>query len=64
MKGEILEKDLNMKIEILDFNGGMKGKGFLEWLEKVEIIFSYKEIPNPKRVKLVAMKLSISEPTW
>ena len=63
MKGEILEKYLNMKIEILDFNGGMKRKDFLEWIQKVETIFYYKEIPNPKRVKLVAMKLSISEAT-
>lgn len=63
MKGEILEKDLNMKM-ILDFNGAMKGKDFLEWLEKAETIFYYKEIPNPKRVKLVAKKLSISKAIW
>lgn len=33
----------------------MKGRDFL--LERVEIVFYFKEIPDPKKVKLVVMEV-------
>lgn len=33
------ERDDKVKVTIPDFNGGMKGEDFSEWLDKVEIVF-------------------------
>jgi len=37
---------------------------FLEWLQTVERIFEYKEVPEDKKVKLVALKLRKYTSLW
>ena len=46
-----------MKMEIPEFKGGMVAEEFLDWLSNVEEIFDFKEVPENRRVKLVATRL-------
>jgi len=45
------------KVEIPEFEGKLDPDDFLEWMQTVERIFDYKEIPKNKNAKLVALKL-------
>ena len=49
-------RELEQKWEKI-FNGNLIAKDFVDWLNQVERIFEYQEIPDHKRVKLVAIKL-------
>ena len=49
-------RELEQKWEKI-FNGNLIAKDFVDWLNQVERIFEYHEIPDHKRVKLVAIKL-------
>ena len=54
----------NFKIEFLEFNGSLIVEDFVDWLNQVERIFEYHEIPDHKRVKLVAIKLKGRALAW
>jgi len=49
--------NLNFKVDIPEFEGQLDSDLFLDWLRVVEIVFDCKDIPNEKKVKLVALKL-------
>lgn len=49
----IRENDLEMTIDLLDF----EGHEFIQWLTMVEHNFEYKDIPQERRVELAAIKL-------
>jgi len=40
----------------LEFEGKLDPDDFLEWMQTVERIFEYKEIPKDKKAKLLALK--------
>jgi len=48
----------------LEFKGKLDPDEFLEWMQTVERIFEYEEIPEDKKVKLVALKLRKYAPLW
>ncbi|KAL6191519.1 hypothetical protein ACLB2K_037909 [Fragaria x ananassa] len=48
----------DMKVVILEFEGKIKPEVFIDWLNTVERVFDYKEMPNHRKVKLVAVKLT------
>lgn len=48
---------MNFKVEIPEFEGRLDPDEFLEWINTVERVFEYKEVPDNKKVKLVALKL-------
>ena len=54
----------NFKFEFLEFNGSLIVEDFVDWLNQVERIFEYHEIPDHKRVKLVAIKLKARALAW
>jgi len=47
----------DFKVDNLEFEGKLDPDDFIEWLQTVERIFDYKEIPEDKKVKIVALKL-------
>ena len=53
-----------MKMDLPSFNGQLQIEGFLDWLALVERFFDYIDIPEDKRVKLVAYKLMGGASAW
>ena len=47
----------DFKVDISEFEGKLDPDDFTEWLQTVERIFDYKEIPEDKKVKILALKL-------
>ena len=54
----------DIKVEVPEFEGKLDPDEFLEWLQTVERIFDYKEIPDEKKVKLVALRLRKYASLW
>ena len=54
------QSDFGVKIDLPEFEGRMEPDEFLEWLQTVERIFEYKEVPHERKVSLVAIKLKKS----
>ena len=51
-------------MEISEFEGHLDPDEFLEWLQTVERVFEYKNVPQDKKVKLVALKLRKYASLW
>ena len=49
--------NLDFKVDIPEFEGQLDPDLFLDWLRTVERVFDYKDVPEEKKVKLVALKL-------
>ncbi|GKV03547.1 hypothetical protein SLEP1_g15830 [Rubroshorea leprosula] len=56
--------DLSIKIDIPDFEGRLQPNEFIDWSHTMERVFELKDIPNDKRVKLVAIKLKKYASIW
>ena len=54
----------DFRVDIPEFEGQIDPNHFLDWLQTVERIFEYKEVPDDKKVKLVALKLRKYASTW
>ena len=46
-----------MKVDILEFEGKMQPDDFIDWLTTIKRIFNFKDIPDNRKVKIVAIKL-------
>jgi hypothetical protein len=44
-------------VNIPEFEGRMQPNEFIDWLNTIERIFDYKDIPEHHKLKLVAIKL-------
>jgi len=44
----------DIKVGFLDFEGELQLDEFVDWLQAIERIFEYKEIPEEHKVKIVA----------
>ena len=44
-------------MEIPDFEGKLNLDEFIELMNTVERVFEYKDVPDDKKVKLIALKL-------
>ena len=58
------EKEFGIKVEIPDFEGGVHLDEFIEWLHTVEHVFDFKDIPDERKVKLVAIKFKKHASIW
>ncbi|GKV41382.1 hypothetical protein SLEP1_g48925 [Rubroshorea leprosula] len=56
--------DLGIKIDISYFEGRLQPDEFIDWLHTVERVFEFKDIPDDKHVKLVAIKLKKHASIW
>ena len=54
----------DFKVEIPEFEGKLDPDEFIEWLQTVERVFEFKEIPEDKKVKLVALRLRKYASLW
>ena len=54
----------DFKVEFLEFEGRFDHDDFLEWLHALERVFDYKDIPDDKKVKLVALRLRRYASLW
>jgi len=54
----------DFRVKLLEFEGKLDPDEFLEWLNTVETIFEYKEVPEDKKVKLVALRLRKYASLW
>ena len=62
--GEREPQTFHMKMDLPSFNGQLQIKGFLDWLAVVKRFFDYMEIPEDKKVKLVAYRLMGGAYAW
>ncbi|GJW99944.1 hypothetical protein Tco_0183858 [Tanacetum coccineum] len=54
-----------MRVNIHEFDGNtLNPEGFIDWLVAVEEVFEFKEVPENKRVLLIATKLHGRASTW
>jgi len=51
-------------VEISEFEGQLNPDDFLDWLSTAERVFEYKDIPDDKKVKLVALKIHKYASIW
>ncbi|VFR00371.1 unnamed protein product [Cuscuta campestris] len=54
----------DFKVDIPTFEGKNDPDDFLEWLETVERVFDFKDVPEDKKVKIVALKFQKYASTW
>ncbi|VFQ61545.1 unnamed protein product, partial [Cuscuta campestris] len=54
----------DFKVDIPTFEGKNDPDDFPEWLETVERVFDFKDVPEEKKVKIVALKFRKYASTW
>lgn len=54
----------DIKVDIPEYDGRLDADEFVEWLRTVERVFDYKQTPDNKKVKIVALKLRKYASTW
>lgn len=57
-------RNLGMKIKIPKFDGKTHPNDFIDWVNTVEEVFDLKDVPDPIKVKLVAIKLRNFASLW
>ncbi|KAE8710906.1 putative CCCH-type zinc finger family protein [Hibiscus syriacus] len=56
--------DLGFWVDLPEFSGTLQAEGFVDWINEVERIFEYKEVPDRVKVKLIAIKLKGRASAW
>ncbi|XP_022851940.1 uncharacterized protein LOC111373620 [Olea europaea var. sylvestris] len=56
--------DFDFRVDLPEFSGTLQAEGFIDWLNEVERILEYKEVPDRVKVKLVAIKLKGRASAW
>jgi len=56
--------NLDFKVDIPEFEGHLDPDLFLDYLRTVERVFDYKDVPEEKKAKLVALKLRKYASIW
>jgi len=54
----------DIKVDISEFDGMLQPDEFVDWLQTVERVFEYKEVPEEQKVKIVAAKLKKHASIW
>jgi len=47
----------DFRVDIPEYEGKLDREEFLDWLHTVERVFEYKDVPEDRKVKLVALRL-------
>ena len=51
-----LQRGYDIKVDIPKFEGKMQPDDFINWLTTIERIFDFKDVPENRKVKIVAIK--------
>ena len=54
----------DFRVKVPEFEGKLDPEEFLDWLHTVKRVFEYKDIPDDKKVKLVALRLRKYASMW
>ncbi|KAE8671130.1 ABC transporter C family member 10-like [Hibiscus syriacus] len=57
-------RELGFRVDLPEFSGTLQDEGFMDWINEVERIFEYKEVPDRVKVKLIAIKLKGRASAW
>lgn len=52
------------RVNLPEFSGGLSAEEFVDWLDEVERIFEYADVPEEERVPAVAMRLKGRASVW
>jgi len=52
------------KVKILEFEGLLNPDEFIDWMNTIEMVFEYKDDPDDKKAKPVALKLHKYTSIW
>ncbi|XP_057247500.1 uncharacterized protein LOC130589887 [Beta vulgaris subsp. vulgaris] len=58
------DDDRGLRLDLPDFDGAMKPEKFLEWLQRMERVFDYKDYDDAKRFKVAILKLTGYASLW
>lgn len=61
---EYLRWESSFKVEIPEFHGGVRGEDLLDWLVAVEEAMEFKQVPDGRKVALVATKFRGKAASW
>lgn len=64
LRNHVFRRGCDVKVDIPEFEGRMQPDEFIDWLNTVERIFDYKDVPDHNKVKLVAIKLRKHASIW
>ena len=53
-----------IKVELPEYSGSMQAEDFIDWINAVERVFKYKDVPEDKKVILVATRLQGRASAW
>ena len=53
-----------LKIDILEFHGGLQPEEFFDWVNAVEEVLEFKQVPEDRRVSLIATRLRGRAGAW
>ncbi|KFK30814.1 hypothetical protein AALP_AA6G029600 [Arabis alpina] len=56
--------DFGFRVDLPEFNGGPRGESLLDWIATVDEVLDFKQVPENRRVPLVAMKFCGHAATW
>ena len=54
----------DFRVEVLEFEGKLDPAEFLDWLYAVGRVFEYKDVPDDKKAKLVALRITKYAFVW
>lgn len=54
----------SFKVDIPEFNGGLRGDDLVDWVVAVEEVLDFKQVPDDRRVPLVAMRFRGHAAAW
>ena len=58
------DDEFKLKVDIPTFSGDLDIKGFLDWITEVDCFFEYMEIPEERKIKLVAFRFKGGASVW
>ncbi|KFK35336.1 hypothetical protein AALP_AA5G271800 [Arabis alpina] len=56
--------ELGFEVEIPEFQGGVRGDSLVDWIVAVEEVLEFKEVPDDRRVPLVATRFRGHAASW